>query len=144
MDIALRGIVLFLFILFIMRIVGRRELASLAPLDLILLVVLGDSIQQGLTQGDYSVTGAIIAVSTIALMQTGISFLSFRIPRLRRIVAGDPIVIVQDGKLLERNLRRERLTAQDVAEEARLQQVARLEDVKWGVLEATGEMSFIT
>jgi uncharacterized membrane protein YcaP (DUF421 family) len=144
MDIALRGIVLYLFMLFMMRIIGRRELASLAPLDLILLIVLGDAIQQGLTQDDYSVTGALIAVSTIALMQVGVSFLTFRLPRLRHVVSGEPIVIVQDGKLLERNLRRERLTADDVAEEARMQQVKSLDEVKWGVLEPSGDMSFIT
>ena len=65
MDIALRALALYVFITLIMRVLGRRELSSLAPSDLVLLIVLGDTVQQGLTQDDYSVTGALIAVATI-------------------------------------------------------------------------------
>jgi len=71
MDIVVRGVVLYVFVVFLLRVIGRRELSSLSAIDLVLLIVLGDAIQQGLTQDDYSVTGALIAVSTIALMQLG-------------------------------------------------------------------------
>ena len=105
--------------------------------------MLGDAIQQGLTQDDYSVTGAVIAVSTIAVMQVGSSYVSYRSTRARRVLEGEPIVIVQDGKLIERNMKRERLTEGDVAEEMRAQQIAKVEDVEWGILESNGTMSFI-
>src|ERR687884_1344512 len=98
MDIALRGIVLFFFVFLITRIIGRRELSSLEPFDLILLIVLGDAIQQGLTQDDYSVTGAVIVVSTFAGLQVLMSYLSFRVEPLRPVLDGNPIVIVQDGR----------------------------------------------
>ena len=143
MDLALRSAVIFFFIYLLMRIVGRRELSSLEPFDLILLVVLGDSVQQALTQDDYSVTGAFIVVSTIALLQVFLSYLNFRVPRLRSLIDGEPIVIVQDGKVIEGNARRERLTLDDIAEAARLQQIASLEDVQWAVLETSGEVTFI-
>ena len=143
MDIAIRSVVIFFFIFLLMRIVGRRELSSLEPFDLILLVVLGDSVQQAVTQDDYSVTGAFIVVSTIALLQVFMSYLNFRVPRLRPIIDGEPIVIVQDGKVIEGNARRERLTLEDIAEAARMQQIASLEDVQWAVLETSGEMTFI-
>jgi uncharacterized membrane protein YcaP (DUF421 family) len=143
MDIVLRGIVLFIFVSFIMRIVGRRELSSMGAIDLVLLIVLGDSIQQGLTQDDYSVTGALIAVSIIALMQVGLSFLSYRFRRLRPVLEGEPIVIVQDGHLIEKNLRRDRITVDEVLEEARQQQIGSLDDVAWAVLEANGQISFL-
>ena len=143
MDIALRAIFLYAFVVFLMRVMGRRELSSLSPIDLVLLVVLGDAIQQGLTQDDYSVTGAVIAISTIAAMQVCISYLSFRSRRARRVLQGEPIVIVQNGKLIDRNVRRERLTEGDVAEEMRAQQIASVEDVEWGILESNGTMSFI-
>jgi uncharacterized membrane protein YcaP (DUF421 family) len=143
MDIALRGIVLFVFVFALTRIMGRRELSSLAPFDLILLIVLGDAIQQGLTQDDYSLTGAMIAVSTIALLQVCTSYLSFRSGTLRRVFEGEPIVLLQDGELIESNLRRERLTRDEVEEEARRQQIASLADVKWAVLEPSGNVSFI-
>jgi uncharacterized membrane protein YcaP (DUF421 family) len=143
MDIAVRGIVLFLFVSLVMRVMGRRELSQLAPFDLVLLIVLGDAIQQGLTQDDYSVTGAFIAVATIAAMQIGVSYLAYRFGRFRRVVEGEPIVIVQDGEIIERNMRRQRLTPDEVAEEARQQQIASLSDVAWAVLEPGGQMSFI-
>ena len=143
MDLVLRAIALYVFVLVLMRMVGRRELSSLEPFDLILLIVIGDAIQQGLTQDDYSVTGAVIVVSTIAALQVGTSYLSFRSRRARRVLEGEPIVIVQDGKLIERNLKRERLTEDEVAEEMRAQQIASVEDVEWGILETNGTMSFI-
>jgi uncharacterized membrane protein YcaP (DUF421 family) len=143
MDLAFRTTVIFFFIYLLMRIVGRRELSSLEPFDLILLVVLGDSVQQAVTQDDYSVTGAFIVVSTIALLQVFLSYLNFRVPRLRPLLDGEPIVIVQDGKVIEGNARRERLTLEDIAEAARLQQIASLDDVQWAVLETSGELSFV-
>ena len=143
MDIAIRSAVIFFFIYLLMRIIGRRELSSLEPFDLILLVVLGDSVQQAVTQDDYSVTGAFIVVSTIALLQVFVSYLNFKVPRLRSVIDGEPIVIVQDGRVIEGNARRERLTLDDIAEAARLQQIASLEDVQWAVLETSGELSFV-
>jgi uncharacterized membrane protein YcaP (DUF421 family) len=143
MDLALRTIVVFFFVYLLMRIVGRRELSSLEPFDLILLIVLGDAVQQSLTQDDYSVTGAFIVVSTIALLQVFMSYLNFRVPRLRPLIDGEPIVIIQDGNVIEQNAKRERLTLGDIAEAARGQQIASLEDVQWAVLETSGEISFI-
>jgi uncharacterized membrane protein YcaP (DUF421 family) len=143
MDIALRAIVLYAFVVFLMRVMGRRELSSLSAIDLVLLIVMGDAIQQGLTQDDYSVTGSLIAVSTIAAVQVVISYLSFRSRRARRVLQGEPIVIVQNGRLIDRNVRRERLTEDDVAEEMRAQQIASVEDVEWGILESNGTMSFV-
>lgn len=143
MDLVLRAIVLYIFIFTITRVIGRRELSSLAPFDLILLIVAGDALQQGLTQDDYSVTGAILVVGTFALLQLATSWLSFRFRALRPLFEGEPIVIMQDGRLLDRNLKRERLTEDEVAEEARQQQIASLEDVQWAVLEPSGKISFI-
>src|SRR4051795_10641449 len=109
MDLAIRAVVLFFFVFLLTRIIGRRELSSLEPFDLILLIVIGDAVQQGLTQDDYSVTGALIVVGTFAVLQVLVSYLSFRFKRLRPVLDGEPIIVVQDGKVLERNLRRERL-----------------------------------
>jgi uncharacterized membrane protein YcaP (DUF421 family) len=143
MDIVVRGIVLFIFVSVVMRIVGRRELSSLGAIDLVLLIVLGDAIQQGLTQDDYSVTGAMIAVSTIALMQVSLSYVGFRFRSLRPMLEGEPIVIVQDGHVIERNLRRDRITLDEVREQARQQQIGSLDDVAWAVLEPNGKISFL-
>lgn len=143
MDLAIRAIVLYAFVFFLTRVVGRRELSSLQPFDLILLVVLGDSIQQGLTQDDYSVTGAFIVVGTIAALQVATSYVSFRIRRLRPALDGLPIVVVEDGKPIQKNLHRERITVDELAQEMRQQQIASLDEVQWAVLETSGAISFI-
>lgn len=144
MDLVLRAIFLYFFVFTITRVIGRRELSELAPFDIILLIVAGDAIQQGLTQDDYSLTGAVLVVGTFAVLTLMTSYASFKIPRLRPILEGEPIVIIQDGKLLDANLKRERLTKEEVEEEARQQQIASLEEVRWGVLENSGKISFIT
>jgi uncharacterized membrane protein YcaP (DUF421 family) len=143
MDIALRAIVVFCFIFLLMRVVGRRELSSLEPFDLILLIVLGDSVQQGITQDDYSLTGALAIIAVFATLQVLVSWLNFRFPRLRPLLDGHPLVLVEDGKAIERNMKRERLTLDDVLEQARGQQIASLDEVQWAVLETSGEISFI-
>jgi uncharacterized membrane protein YcaP (DUF421 family) len=143
MDIVLRAAVAFLFILLLTRIVGRRELGSLEPFDLIMLIVLGDLVQQGVTQSDYSVTGLVLAGGTIALMQVTASYLSYRFRKVRPVLDGEPIVLVDDGRVLEGNLKRERLTPDEVAVQARLNQIESLDKVRWAVLETSGQISFI-
>ncbi len=143
MDLVLRAIFLFAFVYGLTRIIGRRELSSLQPFDLILLIVVGDAIQQGLTQDDYSVTGAVLVIGTFALLQVFTSFLSFRFSRLRPILEGEPVIVIEDGEPLMKNLRRERLTVEEVAAQARIQQIESLNDVKWAVLETSGQISFI-
>jgi uncharacterized membrane protein YcaP (DUF421 family) len=144
MDIVLRTIVVFGFLLVLTRVIGRRELSSLEPFDLILLIVLGDAVQQGLTQDDYSLTGALLVVSTFAVLQVFVSWLGYRFPSARPVLEGEPIIIIQDGELIESNMRRERLTRGEVAEAARLEQIDHISDVRWGVLETNGKISFIT
>src|SRR3954470_13260444 len=117
MDIALRAVFLYAFVVFVMRVLGRRELSSLTAVDLVLLIVMGDAIQQGLTQDDYSVTGALIVVSTFAVLQVARSYLGYRFRGFRSVVEGRPTVLIDDGKLVDLNLRRQRLTVDDVAEE---------------------------
>jgi uncharacterized membrane protein YcaP (DUF421 family) len=143
MDIVVRAILGFAFVFLLTRVVGRRELSSLEPFDLIMLVVLGDLVQQGITQSDMSFTGLMLAGGALAVMTVVVSYLSFRFKRLRPMLEGEPIVIVQDGKPLDKNLTRERLTVDEVLMQARLQQIASLDDVQWAVLETTGAISFI-
>ena len=143
MDIVLRALVIFAFLYVLMRLIGRRELSSLEPFDLILLIILGDAVQQGLTQDDYSLTGAMLAVGTIGVLQVATSYANFRFPRLRSFLDGQPLVVVQDGKPIEKNLRRERLTMDDLAEAARHEGIAKLDEVAWAVMETSGQISFI-
>jgi uncharacterized membrane protein YcaP (DUF421 family) len=143
MDLVLRATAMFVFLFVLTRIVGKRELGSLQPFDLLLLIILGDALQQGMTQDDYSITGAILIVGTFAGLQVLLSWLSFRFPRTRPILEGDPIIVVQDGEPIARNLRRERLTVDDLTEGARRQGIAHLADVHYAILETDGTLSFL-
>src|SRR3954467_7958879 len=109
MDIVGRGVIVFVFLFVLMRVIRRRELSSLEPFDLILLVILGDAVQQGLTQDDYSLTGAILAVGTIAILQVSTSWLTSPSRKSRSVLDGEPLVVLQDGKPIEKNLKRERV-----------------------------------
>jgi uncharacterized membrane protein YcaP (DUF421 family) len=143
MDIVLRAAVAFLFILLLTRIVGRRELNTLEPFDLILLVTIGDLVQQGVTQNDFSVTGMGLAVGTIAVLAVLFSYLPWRFQVLRPLLEGEPVILIEDGNVIEKNLRRNRLTQEEVAAQARSQQIESFEQVRWAVLETSGKISFI-
>ena len=144
MDIVLRAAFGFLFVLLITRVVGRRELSTMQPFDIILLVMIGDLVQQGITQNDFSVTGLVLAGGTIAMMVVLISYGTFKLPFLRPIVDGQPVIVVQDGKPIERNLARERITEGELLAQARLEGLDSLERVRWAVLETNGQISFIS
>jgi uncharacterized membrane protein YcaP (DUF421 family) len=143
MDVVLRAVIIYVVVFGFTRVLGRRELSTLQPFDLILLIVIGDLIQSGVTQNDLSVTGVIMVLCTIGILQVLTSYLGFRFRRIRPILQGEPIVLVENGKLIERNMRRERLTLDDLAEKARLSEIASIDDIRWAVLETNGDISFI-
>jgi uncharacterized membrane protein YcaP (DUF421 family) len=143
MDVVVRATVVFLVLFLVTRTVGRRELSMNEPFDLILLVVLGDLVQQGVTQSDTSVTGTLLAVFTFALLTVGLSALSFRVPTLRGALEGHPLILVEDGRPIERNLKRQRLALEEVLAEARSSEVTKLEDIQWAILETNGAINVI-
>jgi uncharacterized membrane protein YcaP (DUF421 family) len=143
MDLVLRAIAVFFLILVITRSVGRRELSSMEPFDLILLVVMGDLVQQGVTQSDYSLTGATIVIVTIAVLTVGTAYLSYRFRRLRPLLEGEPVVLVAAGRVIDANLRRQRMTVEEVLAEARLQSIGGLDAIEYAVLETNGRVSFL-
>jgi uncharacterized membrane protein YcaP (DUF421 family) len=143
MDIVLRAAVIFFAVYLVTRMIGRRELGMNEPFDLILLVVMGDLIQQGVTQSDYSVTGTVLALSTFVLLTVALSYLNFRGSRVRAVLEGQPLVLVENGTPVEENLRSQRLLVDEVLSEARLQQVTALKDIRWAILETNGSISII-
>jgi uncharacterized membrane protein YcaP (DUF421 family) len=143
MDLVLRSIAVFCLILVITRAVGRRELSSMEPFDFILLVVIGDLVQQGVTQSDNSLTGAATVIVTMAGLVVLTAYLSFRFKRLRPVLEGEPILLISDGRILDRALRRQRMTVDELRAEARQQSIASLDDVRYAVLESNGRISFL-
>jgi len=143
MQIVLRAASLFVFVWVVTRALGRKELSELGTFDLILLIVMGDLIQQGVTGDDRSITGAMLAVATMGLLVLTMSFVSFRWTRAQGLLEGTPVLIVNDGVPLREVLRIERLTVEEIADAAREQGIGDLADVEVGVLESDGRFSFI-
>src|SRR4051812_30159933 len=141
MDLVVRSVVIFLLVFVLTRAVGRRELSSMEPFDVILLVVIGDLVQQGITQSDDSVTGTLIVLAAIALLTVGLSYVNFRVRRLRPLLEGTPIVLVDDGRVIDAHLARERITMDDLTAQARMQGIGSLDTVRWAVLETSGQIS---
>jgi uncharacterized membrane protein YcaP (DUF421 family) len=108
-----------------------------------MLVMLGDLVQQGVTQNDFSVTGLVLAGGTIAILTVAVSWASFRFRVLRPALEGYPVIIVQNGEPIDRNMARNRITHEELAAAARMQQVDRIEDIRWAVLETSGQISII-
>ncbi len=126
------------------RGVGKRELSEITAFELILMVVMGDLIQQGVTQEDLSITGAMLAVGTLAFWIMVFGYLTYRFKRLRPAFEGLPVVVIRDGQPLEQVMRLERLTLDELKEEARDQGLPDLGEIRLGVLEPDGKFSFIT
>jgi uncharacterized membrane protein YcaP (DUF421 family) len=142
-DVVLRAIIIYIVVFAFTRAIGRRELSTLQPFDLILLIVIGDLIQSGVTQDDMSVTGILLVLCTIGTLQVATSYLGFRFRRIRPFLQGEPIVLVENGRTIDKNMRRERLTLDDLAEKARLSEISSLDQIRWAVLETNGDISFI-
>jgi uncharacterized membrane protein YcaP (DUF421 family) len=143
-EVVWRAVAIYFFLWFITRVIGKRELGQMSAFELVLLVTMGDLIQQGVTQEDFSVTGAMLAVGTFALLLVGFSYLSWRFKGSRPALEGMPVVVVKDGRMLERVMRYERLSDTELQEGLREQGIDDLRKVRVGVLEPDGKFSFFT
>jgi uncharacterized membrane protein YcaP (DUF421 family) len=143
MDVPVRATAIFFFIWIVTRGVGKRPLSEMSAFEMILLVTIGDLVQQGVTQDDRSVVGAMLAVGTMAFWVVVFTWLSWRLPRARRVIDGVPVVVVLDGQPVEETLKAERLPLSEILEGARNSGIADLSEVQVAVLEAGGKLSFI-
>jgi len=143
MDIVLRATAIFFSLYLLVRMLGKRELAQLTPFELIVLVVMGDLIQQGVTHNDFSILAALLAIATFAFWASAMSWATYLSRRAERLLDGEPRVVVRHGQILRRNLRRDRLTTAEIESEMRLAGIAHLSEVDWGIVEPHGRISFI-
>jgi uncharacterized membrane protein YcaP (DUF421 family) len=142
MEIVVRAVVVYLFLWFVTRAVGRSTLGELSTFQLLLYVCMGDLVQQAVTQQDYSLTGGALAVGTFAVLSAGIGFVNRRWARVRPVTHGVPVVIARDGEPLPEALAGEQLSMGDLFAAAREQGIRRLADIELAVLEADGKISF--
>ena len=143
MDIVLRATVMFAILFLLLRLLGKRELGQMTPFEFVVLVVMGDLIQQGVTHNDFSLTGATLAIVTFAFWGLVLSWVTYLFPRAEKLLDGEPRIVIRDGSLIEDNLRRDRVTRAEVESEMRQAGIASMEEVAWGILEPQGKFSFI-
>jgi uncharacterized membrane protein YcaP (DUF421 family) len=145
MDAVFRAAAVYLFLLLVMRVSGKRTLAQVTAFDFVLLLIIGEATQQGLIGDEFSVTKALLLIVTLLTIDIVMSLLKGRSPRLALLLEGAPLVIVKDGEPLTERLKRARLDVNDVLEAARSNQgLERLEQIKYAVLERDGSISIIS
>lgn len=143
MDIVLRASAVFVILYLLLRLLGKRELGQLTPFELLVMIVMGDLIQQGVTHNDFSLTGALLAVATFGFLALLLSWATYLFPAMERLLDGKPRVVVRDGTIIAENLRRDRVTRSELESEMRLAGIASLKEVAWAIIEPQGKISFI-
>ena len=144
MEIVIRAVIVFFFLWLITRAVGRSTLGELSAFELLLFVTMGDLVQQGVTQQDFSLTGAMLAIGTFALLTVAFSYANWRWRSVRPVVHGVPIVVVADGEPAIEAMRGERLSMDELMAAAREDGIEKFSDIRLAVLEADGKISFFT
>lgn len=144
MDSVLRAVAVYLILLIIMRIAGKRTLAQITVFDFILLLIIGEATQQALLGEDFSIINAAIVIGTLVLLDIALSVLKQRSDTLDRIIDDTPVVIVDHGKLLQDRMDRSRIDKQEILVAAReLHGLERIEQIKFAVLERSGGISIV-
>lgn len=142
-EIFLRGTIVYLFLFFVLRIL-RREAGVIGISDLLLVVLIADAAQNAMSSDYKSVTDGIILVSAIAFWDYFLDWLGYRFPRIRRLLRPSPLLLIKDGRMQRRNMRREMITDEELIEQLRERGIERIEEVKKAYMEGDGRISVIT
>jgi len=142
-ELILRCVVVYAFLLVLLRITGKRQIGQLAPFDLVLLLVLSNSVQNSMNAGDNSLIGGLISAATLVGLNGLIGYVTFRSKKLEALVEGRPQLLVHDGKLFEDVLRGANLTHHELNAALRNAGYADVASVHMAVLETTGAISIV-
>lgn len=143
MESVLRPVAIYLFLLVIFRLAGKRTLAETTPFDLVLLLIISEVTQEAMSGEDYSIINAVVLITTLVGMDIALGTLKRRSPLVSRLIEGLPVVIVKDGRVLEERMAGSRLDRDEIMEAAREHGLESLEDVKYAVLEPSGDISIL-
>ena len=144
MDAVLRGLSVYMFLLIIFRISGKRSLGQVTSFDFVLLLIIAETTQQALLGDDYSVTNAFLLIGTLVGLDIGLSLLKQRSAKLDRLLEGAPLVIVEEGEPLKDRMDKARVDEEDILHAAReLQGLERMEQIKYAVLERNGDITVV-
>jgi len=144
MDTIIRSLIIYFVLWGLLRLSGRRTLGKMTSFDLVLLLVIGGVTQRALLGQDYSVVNALLVIVTLILTDVALSLLQREFPPLSKLFNGEPMIVVEEGRPLLGRLKRARLTAEQVLEAGRrIHGLERMDQIKYAILEASGEISII-
>ena len=142
-EFVLRGVVVYVFLLVFLRLTGKRQTAQYAPFDLVLLLILSNAVQNSMNAGDNSLIGGLISASTLIGCHVVLAHLAYRFRRIERFVDGQAQVLVQDGKLNEVLMRRELISATDLAGALRTGGCLHAHEVERATIETNGHITVV-
>ena len=140
-EFIVRGLIVYVFLIGLLRLTGRRQIGQLAPFDLVLLLVLSNAVQNAMNGGDNSVIGGLISATTLVAVNWLVSYATFRNKRLARVIEGRPQVIIHNGNVYRDVMQREQLTQSELDAALRAAGCACVDDVHFAVLENNGQIS---
>ena len=140
-DLIIRGVVVYAFLLILLRITGKRQVGQLAPFDLVLLLVLSNAVQNSMNGGDNSLVGGLISAATLIALNHTIGYLTFRNKKLEAVVEGRPQLVIHDGKVFEDVMARSQLTHHELNAALRQSGYASPEQVQAAILENNGTIT---
>lgn len=144
MDSVIRAAVVYAVVLVIFKIAGRRTLSEITTFDFVLLLIIGEATQQALLGDDFSITNATLVIITLIMIDIGLSLAKRQYPALSKITDGQPIIVVEHGRLIEKRARKARIDESDVLEAARNSQgLECMAQIKFAILEKDGKISII-
>ena len=139
----LRATAIYALVMVLVRVSGKRAVGQFTPFDLVMLILIGNAVQNGINGGDNSLTGAAIMATTLIALNYGVAFVTSRSRRAERIVEGVPVVLARDGKLFEGVLRRELVSRDDFREALRMNGIDDVAKVELALLETNGSISVV-
>jgi uncharacterized membrane protein YcaP (DUF421 family) len=144
MDIVLRSAAVYVALLVVFRIAGRRSFAQITTFDVVLLLIIGEATQQALLGDDFSVTNGVLVVVSLVAIDVGLATVKSKVPRLARAIDGEPVVLVERGRPMRDRMRRSQVDEHDILEAARSTHgLERLDQIRYAVLERGGEISVV-
>jgi uncharacterized membrane protein YcaP (DUF421 family) len=144
MDSVIRGLAVYLFMLLVFRIAGKRTLAQTTSFDLVLLLIISETIQQAMLDTDNSLMNGVLLVITLVGTDVLLSVGKQRSPLLKKWLDNTPVIVVENGKPIQERMNKERIDESDVLEAARrLQGLERMAQIKYAVLEPDGEITIV-
>lgn len=142
-ELILRSAIIYVFLLALLRITGKRQVGQLAPFDLVLLLVLSNAVQNSMNGGDNSLVGGMISATTLVGLNVGVGYLTYRSKKLEAFIEGRPQVLIHNGKLFEAVMKKANLTHHELNAALRQSGCECIEDVHSAILENNGAISVV-